>query len=410
MIKDVESCLELILGMSDTKGIQSVDIEKTDYNFMYSVAKQIHRGLALTDRQHSTTKEKLLKYETFFVINGIDVQPLLDNTRLPIRTIDRTKSITYIETFDRWPAIKVRFPFSKKLIVKIGNLQHLVHNDQYYHEKGTHEHFFELTENNLYRVLNVLMPNNFEIDNELLALYKTVSQIVDNKSEHVPGVYGYELKNFHDIANQEITKTLGKPANNNYFRFADRAEFYGIHHIDQDILESSLNQCNILSQKIISRKTNHVHIPRTDYNLNTMIDSIIELDRFPLLIILSDNTAEEFLSKTYDLLKSIVPTEDISVLFRLDNTNYKSFNDYVRDKNLNNPVDTNTKVVYINNEKLPKPFIKSKCVSVASLLFEGKRLHTDINTFIDQCDLNMYYAEDISPFMTYSFNKVSILQ
>lgn len=409
MVRDIESCLDLILGLSDTGDIESVDVEKSDYNFMHSVAKQIHRGLALTDRQHIAIKEKLLKYETFFAINNINIHSLLDITRLPLRTIDRTKSVTYTEAIDKWPAIKVRFPFSKKLIVKIGNLQHLVPNDQYYHEKGTHEHFFELTENNLYKVVSALIPNNFEIDNKLLGLYDAISEIVDNKSKYVPGVYKYELRNFHYSAVEEITKTLGKPSIDNYFRFADRADFYGIHHIDQDILENSLNRCNILSRKIISRKTNHVHIPRTDYNLNTMINSIIELDRFPLLVILSDNTAEEYLSKTYDLLKGVIPTKDISVLFRLDNTNYKSFNDYVRDKNLNNSVDKTTKVVYINNEKLPKPFIKSQCVAVASLLFEGKRLHTDVNTFIDRCDLNMYYAEDISPFMTYSFNKVSSL-
>ena len=43
-----------------------------------------------------------------------------------------------------------------------------------------------------------------------------------------------------------------------------------------------------------------------------------------------------------------------NVLFRLDGEN-NEFNQYVKDKKINNKVANNTKIVYISTNKLPKP-------------------------------------------------------
>ena len=50
--------------------------------------------------------------------------------------------------------------------------------------------------------------------------------------------------------------------------------------------------------------------------------------------------------------------ESCSVLFRLDNdADGAEFNQYIKRNNLNNLVDNNTKIVYISNNKIPKPML-----------------------------------------------------
>ena len=36
----------------------------------------------------------------------------------------------------------------------------------------------------------------------------------------------------------------------------------------------------------------------------------------------------------------------------------RHFNDYVKSQNINNKLDINTKIVYINNKKIPKDLLK----------------------------------------------------
>ena len=60
----------------------------------------------------------------------------------------------------------------------------------------------------------------------------------------------------------------------------------------------------------------------------------------------------------YDFFRALVPIEQQSVLFRLDNETNRDFNKFVKEKNLNNWVEKYTKIVYINN-KLSKVLLKS---------------------------------------------------
>ena len=74
-------------------------------------------------------------------------------------------------------------------------------------------------------------------------------------------------------------------------------------------------------------------------------------------------------------------------------------NNYVKDNNLNNWVDENTKVVYIKKDKLPKVLLKSEfkpqtAVSKSSL--RSNRLVTNYVNF--NCDLIVYNDTDLSSF------------
>ena len=66
-LNSIEDCLELIVYSED------MVIEKSDYNIMTSIARQIKRQIGLTDRQYSLVRTKLLEYNNQFVEKNIDL-------------------------------------------------------------------------------------------------------------------------------------------------------------------------------------------------------------------------------------------------------------------------------------------------------------------------------------------------
>ena len=64
----IEDCLELLAGFR--KESDSLKLEKNDYTIMHSIAKQVFKGTALTDRQYALMKTKLIPYSDQF--NNLD--------------------------------------------------------------------------------------------------------------------------------------------------------------------------------------------------------------------------------------------------------------------------------------------------------------------------------------------------
>jgi hypothetical protein len=145
----IESYLELLTGYNTADAYQ---LDPKDTSILQSLVRQVHKGVALTDRQYMLLKEKLLTYKEQFEAHGHTTLDLaLENLRIPLRAIDRTKIITLVEDIDRKkpfntidtkkiPWIKIRFPFAKKTIVLIEEIS-IGAGPDYYHEKGSHEHY-----------------------------------------------------------------------------------------------------------------------------------------------------------------------------------------------------------------------------------------------------------------------------
>ena len=121
----IEDCLEILAGFR--KESDGFALIKEDYTIMYSIAKQVFKGTALTDRQFALMQTKLLSYSDQF--NKADIPLELNNLRNPIRSINREKYIRL-----QGNKIKVRFPFKKSDIMLINELSHKAKG--YDHKKG----------------------------------------------------------------------------------------------------------------------------------------------------------------------------------------------------------------------------------------------------------------------------------
>ena len=110
----IEDALELLGGIAHRSVNIRIDIN--EQSLVKSLAKQVSRQIALTDRQLDLSLKKIEKYRVGLTQNNVDVDSLLieKSLRFPLREIDRTQSITLVADSDNKFKIRVKFVFSKK--------------------------------------------------------------------------------------------------------------------------------------------------------------------------------------------------------------------------------------------------------------------------------------------------------
>jgi len=404
----IEYYLEVLVGLKENN---SFTIDPKDIGILQSIARQVFKGVALTDRQHSLIKEKLVLYKDQLAQAGyVELDQALDTLRIPLRTIDRSKEILIIEDLERKknynsidtkkvPWIKIKFPFAKKTILLVEEISHNLGAD-YYHEKGAHEHFFRCTERNIFKVVTQFKDKNFNIDPQLLEQYEKLKLMNDNKENYIPGIYNLKLKNLDKRSIDYMISSVGEPNIQNLSIYADRKEQYGLKHFDPQDLEKSLNLVSVLAKKIAARNKFQVFISNKKYNINQLVEAILDLYRFPLLVILPSSDHLDHLQKMHNAFNGVIMPHSMSVVFRLDNNDEgKYFNDYIKDNGLNNMVDKNTKIVYTDTNKIPKPLIKMGWQPSAVLMLDSHRPNSKVLNFIESSDLIIHYDETPSRFM-----------
>lgn len=402
-VHNLEDCLEILTGLQ--KHNLNFTIDNSDRNIINSIARQVFRGTAFTDRQFNLIKEKLIKYEDQFKsqeVMGFD--QALTELRHPLRKIDRSKFITIVDTLDEsasnisydsykkdWNWIKIRFPFSKKLIVKIDRLSQKF-SKKYYHKKGTHVHYFKLREDILKEIIDEFKNLEFKIDDNIMLLYNEINNILSKPKEYFCSVVDNNLYNFNDKLYQiEQVESLDRTV------LYDRRFRYGIDIFDYELDNSTL------TKQIANRSSLDVHLKPSEVSTTQIFDSINELERWPLIVVLpkEPRVAHNCILEVYKTVCNIILNTDQSVLFRLDDAEI-GFNQFVKEKALNNWVDNKTKIVYISSNKLPKLLLKADWKPTTAIVFDSA-MNKTVNTYIkSHCDCIILREEQISPFRRYS--------
>ena len=125
-----------------------------------------------------------------------------------------------------------------------------------------------------------------------------------------------------------------------------------------------------------------------------------------MLIVIDNKQAQDQLFELHRRFTNFIPSEEMSVMFRLPSPKGNEFNHFIRENHLNNIVDNKTKIVYINSNKVPKPLIKTQWRPVCAFTLGSKRNYTKVDGFISGTDLYMQYDTDITPFSDISGRKV----
>lgn len=380
--------------------VENIGVNDSNKQILESINKQCKKGTALTDRQYALVKKCLLNVEELDYTGN-------EPTRSPLREIDRSKYIKIVshaemsgdrvyESYkDNWKWIKVRFPFAKKTIVDLEKVAYECRK-LYHHTKGSHEHYFRLCEKTIYEVMKVFNKKDFEIDDEVLNYAEQINNIKDNPKNFVPGYWNNELLNFEPHGLESIKNTV---PDLDTLKLYDRRKQLGISYITCDIPSGVVG-------KIVSRDCSSVAISPKEFTLDKVISGLIKLDRFPILAIVDANDELDQITKFYSVFKNIVTNKEQVALFRVDNsaTDVYNVNNFIADKGLNNWLDTNTKVVYISKNKLPKLLLKTDWKPQCVLALTGIREHTNVSHYIlDRCDLFVCHDEQRSYFKRINF-------
>tara|TARA_B110000503_G_scaffold130502_1_gene203976 strand:- start:433 stop:1680 length:1248 start_codon:yes stop_codon:yes gene_type:complete len=400
----IEDLLEILAGLHQAPKFH---LESVDATIMQSIAKQTFKGTALTDRQFILMQEKLQNYRDQFTALEYNFDVAIEALRQPLRHIDRSKYIKIVssseinEVVNKQNALwlKIRFPFAKKTVVFIDQLPK--GKAEYFHKSGSHEHYFLMNEKNIFNIIDVFKNKQFDIDPELIEHYRKLEEMKNNKENYIPGIYNFKLKNLNDKAISYMISTLGEPSQDNLALYKDRTKCYGLHHFDEIELDRSIGKLSILSQRIIDRKSKTVLVNPSKYTFAKVAESLIELNRFPLLVVLTDETPLDELVTIHQSFNGFVEDQDCTVLFRLDNENNSSFNNYIKENNLNLPLDKDTKIVYISNSKIPKTLIKSDWYGGTMLSMSSFRYNSKTKTIADEMDLVIQFDTQSSQFLRF---------
>tara|TARA_B100001057_G_scaffold500467_2_gene615693 strand:- start:234 stop:1448 length:1215 start_codon:yes stop_codon:yes gene_type:complete len=402
----VEDYLELLAGLSEKHIEKKFFLHSRDQTLINSLARQTFQATPLTDRQHELTKRKLLEYkEQFDVYSLTNLEEDLDTLRMPLREIDRSKTVT-IANIDDELCIAVRFPFSKKMIKHIDFLQSLQHKKQY--DKRSKTHFLPFSDSNVFSVVGRLIDCNFVIEKKLNDFYRILTEMDDNKENYAPGIYGLTIKNLHDKAIDYAISAIGEPSIENLAAYKDRENILGLKHFDDIELQRSIANLQPLTKRIVSRSKTSIYINNKEFTFNNIVESILELYRLPVAIVLPKGQELDGLVDTHKSFQNIIYDDNISVLFRLDNDDEEGyeFNSYVKKNKLNSPLDKDTKIVYINNNKLPKPLITSNWLPEVTILYGNNRTSTNVQLYLNNCDLIIHYTDVDLPWGKQDIEKI----
>jgi hypothetical protein len=362
--------------------VEQVGVNNKNKQILESINNQCKRKIALTDRQHALVVKLLLEAS---IENFLGTE----DTREPIRQIDRSKYIKIVDTAEvygenvyesykqNWKWIKIRFPFSKKDISKIEKLKSLIHGKQYVHRKGSHEHYIALVGANLKHAIDTF--NNFEIDKDLNKYYKQIDDILGNRENIVNN-----LKSNIDTTLSEIMQV-------------DRQRQFGFTNLKYN--------CHGIQDTIVNRKDPDVLI-NPAVSINEIVEQIVNLDRFPIIVCIDQGNEYSQLTEFYNAIKYVVDDCEQSVLFRVDKSDNENaiLNNFIKDNKLNNWVDKNTKVVYIKKKKLPKLLLEDTGFIPRTLYTKTSTPATShVSLYCNfYCDLRIYHDTHIGMIRTHS--------
>ena len=315
-------------------------------------------GKGLTQKQLDMSLKLLKKYHIpLSVYMKGDVLPHLTTPtlRLGVRKIEpQPKKITVLDKDTK--KFSVSFPYDENLVGKLRSF-----NDRQFGDSATWDSenkfwAFPLTERAAMFLKNEVVPQGFEACSRTKAIFDQIDEILVNFEDFVPQLkYANELfyfKNTHP--------SVPQPENMNFLESLYHAKRYGITTWDSGINEVLENgNFSIFTKKFLnSSESMDLEIDGDEHGIE-IFDELINL-LTPALVIIPPGSEIVHLRKWWTYLSDKNFTKNqISVMFRTDNTVDRIFNELIKEQGLNSPVTEDTKFVFVSH-KLPKPIVKSK--------------------------------------------------
>jgi hypothetical protein len=306
------------------------------------------------------------------------------------RQIEVVKKLYILNQADTDPCISIEFTFSspirktlQSLSKKVSNLTQLLTGKIY---------TADLTEKNIVMLVEELEQYDFIVDERILTHYKTIKLWAAEEVQKQFLITNIVYPNFQ----KQITADLGIDTAIDESVIIDRSIRYQYYY------EKSSKTPETLTEIIAARKTSKVWIDKNTYTVNQVIESLINLKRFPLLVVFDSYTPKKCLEELTILsenLKDFGIYDNVGIYFRLDNTdNGKEFNQYIANNSYNCQLDSATQVVGVQSGKIPKFLLRTDWKPMSVISLGAPLRHSKTAVYANCCDLIISYT-DVEPIM-----------
>jgi hypothetical protein len=364
-------------------------ISKRDFNTLQSLASSVSRSMFITENQGNLLikllKENYKKLDIFTEkINLALSAPVWSNS---FRHIEQIRKLTIEMDSEAEPYIFIEYTFNaniRKALNAIGKLvEGLVANTNGKNYQA------ELTEKNIVLIVEALAPYNFDLDEKIRNFYEIIKSWNKSEFENQFLISNIDHKNFQ----KAITADLGIETAIDQNIINDRSMRY------QYFSENPKNPGENLTEYIANRSKSRVWIDLAQHNLLDIFNSLKDLKRLPLLIVFESWNEEKSLNHLKILDNSLAESgldTQVGIYFRLPNSDTgKQFNQLIKDRQYNHPLDLTTQVAVVQSGKIPKFFLKNPWQPMSVIALDTKMglRHGKTSVYSNCCDLIIEWTE-----------------
>jgi hypothetical protein len=345
-----------------------------DRGVINSFHAQLQKNSGLTEKQAAYALKIIKKYQKILSeTTNKDISTFLNNPvyqttpRKPLTT-KKISIVSLDKNNDEYElrnisgkAIKVEFPYNEELKLKIKNFRFgknspnaLAEFTQFW-DSQERAWIFPLCESAVVFLKDFVEKENFEVDEEFENYLQQVKHIIDNLENYVPSLVYDETQG---LCYKNVLKSVPKLESTDFLSAIFEARRRGILVWDNTVDNFIKNYENSVVRDFLQQSPDKLFVVDSKKTEIFLLCEIVK-HLTPVIFLIPEGRALENISRACDLIKaSGIDNDEISVLFRLPSNTDKEFNDFIKNNNLNNPVDKNTKVVFLN-DKIPKPMIKA---------------------------------------------------
>jgi hypothetical protein len=364
-------------------------ISKRDFNTLQSLASSVSRSMFITENQGNLLikllKENYKKLDIFTEkINLALSAPVWSNS---FRHIEQIRKLTIEMDSEAEPYICIEYTFNaniRKALNAIGKLaEGLVANTNGKNYQA------ELTEKNIVLIVEALAPYNFDLDEKIRNFYEIIKSWNKSEFENQFLISNIDHKNFQ----KAITADLGIETAIDQNIINDRSMRY------QYFSENPKNPGENLTEYIANRSKSRVWIDLAQHSLLDIFNSLKDLKRLPLLIVFESWNEEKSLNHLKILDNSLAESgldTQVGIYFRLPNSDTgKQFNQLIKDRQYNHPLDLTTQVAVVQSGKIPKFFLKNPWQPMSVIALDTKMglRHGKTSVYSNCCDLIIEWTE-----------------
>ena len=360
-------------------------INHRDDEILASLSKQMAANIYVTERQADLAIKIIGEnIKHLLQLSEIIKNPKWDNS---FRIIQRFKYLHLVKNTnpDRF-FIEIGFNHTKTFTKKLDELKNKLSTPLTRIKNNVWQ--IPYSELDLYHLVELVKSQNFEISPEILEAHREIFEIL--KQENKDKIY-IDIDASENLKNR-VSNEVGEIVNTNIL-LEDRKIGYQYEIFDSFFQKKSEKN---LIEKIATRTGPQIFISSKTHELNDVVSSLQELNRFPMLVIF-DSLPEKSEKNLKILRNSLIENnvnEGVGIYFRHNNDqNGKPFNEQISQFQYNQPLNNNTVIAGITNLKIPKFLLKLKWQPKSVLVLAQVLGSNRVKLLTDYCDLVIHYQD-----------------